>query len=156
MPHKAIEDALTFADVAGHDALYDLGCGEGDILIEAATTRNTRCVGLDIDATLVAAAKGKALKAGVHQKVQFFEGDFEQPADLDQIRIQYATVVILFLLPETLARLLPVLREHMTPGSRIISSTCKPIPDTWPADKIGYTTGFEIPGEPVPMYYWKV
>ena len=156
MPHKAIEDALSFADVTGQDVLYDLGCGEGDILIEAAAAHGTRCVGLDIDATLVREATAKALKAGVHQKVQYREGDFEQIADLDRIRIQDATVVILFLLPESLARLLPVLRERMKPGTRIISSTCKPIPDTWPADRVGYTAGFEIPGEAIPMYYWNV
>ncbi len=48
---------------------YDLGCGEGDVLIEAATTHSTQCGGLDIDPTLVAQAKMKAVKAGVHQKV---------------------------------------------------------------------------------------
>ncbi|HIA14021.1 MAG TPA: class I SAM-dependent methyltransferase [Nitrospirales bacterium] len=156
MPHKSIEDALSFAEVTSYDVLYDLGCGEGDILIAAATAYGARCIGLDIDAALVATAQVKAVKAGVHEKVRFLEGNFGQIADLERIRVEDATVVILFLLPETLARLLPLLRERMQSGTRIVSITCKPIPDTWPADRVGYTTGFEIPGEPIPMYYWSV
>jgi ubiquinone/menaquinone biosynthesis C-methylase UbiE len=88
MPHKAIEDALSFAEVISYDVLYDLGCGEGDILIAAATAYGARCIGLDIDAALVSTAQVKALKAGVHEKVRFLEGNFEQIADLERIALR--------------------------------------------------------------------
>jgi cyclopropane fatty-acyl-phospholipid synthase-like methyltransferase len=83
---------LKLADVKNIDIVYDLGCGDGRIVIAAAKTYGARGVGIDIDPDRIREAKGNAKKAGVENLVRFEEND------LFQANFREATVVTLFLL----------------------------------------------------------
>lgn len=112
----AVKAMLELADVKRSDIVYDLGCGDGRIVIAAAKRYGARGVGIDIDPVLVREAKGNARQAGVEKLVEFRE------QDLFQANFREATVVTLFLLPTINKRLLPQL-EALKPGTRIVSNT---------------------------------
>ncbi len=112
----AVKAMLELAEVKRSDIVYDLGCGDGRIVIAAAKSYGARGVGIDIDAALVREAKKNARQAGVEKLVEFRE------QDLFQSNFREATVVTLFLLPAVNKRLLPQL-EALKPGTRIVSNT---------------------------------
>jgi len=112
----AVKAMLELAQVKSSDIVYDLGCGDGRIVIAAAKRYGARGVGIDIDPALVREAKQKARQAGVEKLVEFRE------QDLFQSNFREATVVTLFLLPAVNKRLLPQL-EALKPGTRIVSNT---------------------------------
>ena len=112
----AVKAMLELADVKRSDIVYDLGCGDGRIVIAAAKRYGARGVGIDIDPALVREAKKNARQAGVERRVEFRE------QDLFQANFREATVVTLFLLPAINKRLLPQL-EVLKPGTRIVSNT---------------------------------
>jgi len=112
----AVKAMLELADVKRSDIVYDLGCGDGRIVIAAAKRYGARGVGIDIDPVLVREAKRNARQAGVEKLVEFRE------QDLFQANFREATVVTLFLLPAINKRLLPQL-EALKPGTRIVSNT---------------------------------
>ena len=112
----AVKAMLELADVKRSDIVYDLGCGDGRIVIAAAKRYGARGVGIDIDPVLVREAKGNARQAGVEKLVEFRE------QDLFQANFREATVVTLFLLPAINKRLLSQL-EALKPGTRIVSNT---------------------------------
>src|SRR5688572_18659781 len=89
----AVEAMLKLAGVKKSDVLYDLGCGDGRIVIAAAKNFGTRGVGIDINPVRIAEAKENARKAGVEKLVRFEE------QDLFEADFREATVVTLFLLP---------------------------------------------------------
>ena len=114
--HERIVDRmLTMANVKREDVLYDLGSGDGRIVITAAQKYGTRGVGIDIDPERVREANENAQRAGVTDRVRFILGDI---FDAD---IRPATVVTMYLLPEVNLRLLPKLRAELKPGTRIVS-----------------------------------
>jgi SAM-dependent methyltransferase len=111
-----IADAmLEGAHVGPDDVVYDLGSGEGDILIEAAKKFGARGVGIEIDPQLVKKARERAASAGVQDRVEFRVGDL---FDAD---ISGATVVTLYLSPATNLRLAPKLARELQPGTRVVS-----------------------------------
>src|SRR6201995_1927656 len=91
-PEQAVEAMLKLADVKSTDVVYDLGCGDGRIVVAAAKNFVARGVGIAIDPVRIAAAKANAKKAAVENLVQFEEND------LFQADIHEASVVTLFLL----------------------------------------------------------
>jgi SAM-dependent methyltransferase len=113
-PLEVVRAMLTLADVGPGDVVYDLGSGDGRIVIEAAR-RGARGVGIDLDPALVAQASVNASKAGVLDRVRFIEGDFFT-ADLSQ-----ASVVTMYLLSSINQRLRPKLLRELEPGARIVS-----------------------------------
>ena len=114
--HESIVDRmLTIAKVSRNDVLYDLGSGDGRIVITAAQRYGTRGVGIDIDPERVREANENAQRAGVTDRVRFILGDI---FDAD---IRPATVVMMYLLPEVNLRLVPKLRAELQPGTRIVS-----------------------------------
>jgi SAM-dependent methyltransferase len=123
----AVDAMLQLADVKKTDTVYDLGCGDGRIVIAAARKRGARGVGIDIDPARVREARENAGKAGVGKRVRFEENDIFQ-ADIRQ-----ASVVTLFLLPELNLKLLPKLLRDLRPGTRIVSNTFDM--GDWPAAK---------------------
>jgi SAM-dependent methyltransferase len=112
---KVVAEMLKIAKVGKNDILYDLGSGDGRIVITAAKEFGTRGVGVDIDPALIREARENAVKAGVADKVKFLQ------QDLFETDIREATVVTLYLLPEVNRRLRPKLLSDLNPGSRVVS-----------------------------------
>jgi SAM-dependent methyltransferase len=113
----AVEAMLKLAEVKNADVVYDLGCGDGRIVITAAKTVGARGVGIDINPVRISEAKENAKKADVEKLVRFEENDL---FDAD---IHEATVVTLFLLPDINLKLRPKLLKDLKPGTRIVSNT---------------------------------
>lgn len=114
---EAVEAMLKLGEVKKTDVLYDLGCGDGRIVIAAAKTFGTRGVGIDIDPQRIKEANENAKRAGVESLVRFEQGD------LFEANFSEATVVTLFLLPRINLKLKPRLLEQLKPGTRVVSNT---------------------------------
>ena len=113
-PDFMVDVLLDAAAITGDDVVYDLGCGDGRIVI-AAAHRAARAVGVDIDPARIAEATANARAAGVADRVAFVE------ADMFNVDLHEATVVVLYLLPSMNVRLRPKLRRELRPGARIVS-----------------------------------
>jgi SAM-dependent methyltransferase len=113
----AVAAMLKLAGVTKADVVYDLGCGDGRIVIAAAKTFGARAVGIDINPVRIGEAKENAKKAGVEKLVRFEEND------LFEADIHEATVVTLFLLPNINLKLRPKLLQDLKPGTRVVSNT---------------------------------
>jgi len=112
---EIVKAMLTLANVTRDDTVYDLGCGDGRILIAAAKEFGARGVGVDLDPQRIREAQANAVRAGVADRVTF------RVQDIFDTDIQPATVVTLFLSPDLNARLRPKLTSQLKPGSRIVS-----------------------------------
>jgi SAM-dependent methyltransferase len=114
---EAVTAMLKLAEVKPADVVYDLGCGDGRIVIAAAKKFGARGVGVDIDPVRIREAKENAKKAGVENRVRFEEND------LFKTDIHEANVVTLFLLNSVNLKLRPKLLRELKPGTRIVSNT---------------------------------
>jgi SAM-dependent methyltransferase len=114
---EAVEAMLKLAGVAKSDVVYDLGCGDGRIVVTAAKKYGARGVGIDINPTRIEEARANAKKNGVEALVRFEE------QDLFEAKISDATVVTLFLLSSVNLKLRPKLLADLKPGTRIVSNT---------------------------------
>jgi SAM-dependent methyltransferase len=112
---EVIRAMLDVAKVGPGDVVYDLGCGEGEIVIAAAARHGARGVGVDIDPERIANARLNAARAGVTDRVTFIE------QDLFATDVSAATVVTLYLGPDLNRRLRPKLQRELRPGTRIVS-----------------------------------
>lgn len=113
-PEDVVEAMLQLAAVGPEDVLYDLGCGDGRIVL-AAARRGARAVGVDLDPSLIARCQASAEQAGVSDRVRFERQNFH---DVD---LSDATVVALYLAPDLNRKLRARLLEQLRPGARIIS-----------------------------------
>src|SRR5256886_4858223 len=118
---------LKLADIRGEDVVYDLGSGDGRLVITAAKRFGSRGVGIELQTELVEMARIGAKHEGVADRVKFVQGD------LFQADIRSASVVMLYLLPRYVTRLVPRLRAELSPGTRIVSHDYPLAP--WPPDK---------------------
>jgi hypothetical protein len=110
-----VDEMLRMATVGKNDVLYDLGSGDGRIVITAARRFGTRGVGYDLDPERISEARENARRAGVTDRVRFEQQDiFTAP-------IADATVVTMYLLPDVNLRLRPRLLSELKPGTRIVS-----------------------------------
>ena len=114
-PPDVVDAMLKVANVKPTDLVYDLGCGDGRIVITAAQGYGARGVGIDIDPQRIKEATANAQLAGVSDKVRFIQ------ADLFEANISEATVVMLYLLPSLNEKLRPKLMKELKPGTRIVS-----------------------------------
>ena len=122
---------LAMAKVTRTDVVYDLGCGDGRILIAAARRFGARGVGVEIDPELVKTAKAAVTKAGVADKVTIVQGNIFDPS----IKIGDATVVTLFLLESLNTRLRETrFQTELKPGTRIVSNAFT-MGSRWPPEK---------------------
>lgn len=112
---KVVQAMLDLAEVTSKDVLYDLGCGDGRIVVAAAMDRNARGIGIDLDPMRIADAMEYAGNTGVEHIVDFLEGDLLEE-DFSQ-----ATVVTLYLLDLVNVELRPRLLNELRPGTRIVS-----------------------------------
>jgi SAM-dependent methyltransferase len=141
-PQPVVNRMLDMAEVGRGDVVYDLGCGDGRIVITAARERGATGVGIDLNPRRIAEARGYAKKEGVSDQVKFMVGDLFQANFAD------ATVVTLYLLPQVNRRLRPLLWKQLKVGTRVVSHDFDMGPE-WPPEKI------EKIGRAT-LYYWTV
>ena len=144
-PHQVVDAMLRLAAVAKDDVVYDLGSGDGRIVIAAARDFGARGVGIEIDPRLVAESVRSAQGAGVAERVRFVQ------QDLFQTDLSPATVVTLFLSQEFNLRLRPKLLRELRPGTRIVSHR-HDMGDWRPERQIRIA----VPGDEHPVYLWVV
>ena len=116
-PDDVVDRMLDMAKVGPGDVVYDLGCGDGRIVIAAARKFGARGVGVDINPVRIAEANENARKAGVENLVTF------RVQDVMETDVSEATVVALYMLAEINVKLRPRLTIQLRPGARIVSHT---------------------------------
>jgi SAM-dependent methyltransferase len=121
------DEMLTMAKITSADVVYDLGSGDGRIVILAAQKYSARAVGIEIDSRLVGIARQVAREGEIEHRVSFVEGD------LFEADISAATLVTIYLSRTVNAKLAPKLRKELRPGTRIVSHQF-PIAD-WQAEQ---------------------
>lgn len=126
-PDQAVDRMLQMADPKPGETLYDLGCGDGRIIIAAAEHYKVEAVGIEISARLAAKAAENVKRAGLQKLVRVVHGDFMK-ADLSG-----ASVVTLYLATSANSLLRPKLERYLKPKSRVVSYDY-PIPGWKPVD----------------------
>lgn len=114
-PHHVVAEMLKLAQVGANDVVYDLGCGDGRIVIAAAKEHGGRGVCVDIDPRRIRESRANAERAGVTERIVFLNQDLME-TDLGE-----ATVVTLFLSPEMNLKVRPKLWRELKPGTRVVS-----------------------------------
>ena len=142
-PHHVVAEMLRLAAVAPTDVVYDLGCGDGRVLIAAAQLYKARGVGVDIDPQRIEESRINAKQADVVDRVQFLQ------QDLFETDIREATVVALYLLPQLNRQLRPKLFSDLRPGARVVSHDFDM--GDWQPDQV-----IHVPGEAYKhtVFYW--
>jgi len=125
-PQHVVWRLLRLANVSSDDVVYDLGSGDGRIVLAAAERHGARGVGIEIDPDLVRKSRTKAQQLGVTDRVTFRQGDLFE-ADLSE-----ATVVVLYLWPDMNNKLRSKLQRELDPGDRVVSHSFDI--DGWAAD----------------------
>jgi ribosomal protein L11 methylase PrmA len=139
---------LQMAKVTKDDVVFDLGCGDGRLVITAAKKYGARGVGVDIDPERVKESLENARAAKVGNLVEIRQGDALKVKDLER-----ATVVVTYMLPEFMEKLRPILRKQLQPGTRIVAHDY-PVPGWEPVETV------TVPGNrernPHTLYLWRV
>lgn len=144
-PPEVVDQMLKLARVGPADVVYDLGSGDGRLVIAAARDFGARAVGVEIDARLVAQSRAYARRAGVQARVTFVE------QDLFQADLAAATVVTIYLTREVNLRVRPKLERELTPGTRVVSFNFD-MGDWEPASMLRV----DVNGRAIPVYLWVV
>jgi SAM-dependent methyltransferase len=136
-PQLMVERMLALAEVTSTDLLYDLGCGDGRIVVTAAKKFGARGVGIDIDPQRIREAQENAKAAGVEDRTRFEAGD------LFSSDFSAATVVTLFLWPHINRKLRPELWRQLRVGTRVVSYVWD-MGAEWPAERTDLFGGKKI------------
>jgi SAM-dependent methyltransferase len=144
-PQDVVDRMLTLAEVTSRDVVYDLGSGDGRIVITAAKKYGARGVGIDIDAERIAESRRNARDAGVTSLVEFQRGDILN-ADVSK-----ATVVTLYLVSSANLKLRPILTRQLRPGARIVSHAFGM--GDWAAEKVDRFKDSQ--GDERVIYLWR-
>jgi ribosomal protein L11 methylase PrmA len=139
-PQEVVDEMLKVANVHKGDVVYDLGCGDGRLVITAAKL-GARAVGIDINPERIKESLANAREAGVMDRVTF------RNEDLFEADIKEATVVTLYLLPSLNLKLRPKLWKELKPGTRIVSHAFDM--DDWKPEK-----QLDVDGRTV--YFWTI
>jgi SAM-dependent methyltransferase len=144
-PHHVVAEMLRIAGVTSNDVVYDLGSGDGRVVIAAATRYGARAVGVDIDPQRIQEGRANARQAGVADRVRFLQ------QDLFATDLREASVVTLYLLPRLNVQLRPKLLTELRPGTRVVSHDFDM--DDWSPDQV-----LRVPGAPYKdtVYYWVI
>ena len=140
-PQEVVDEMLKLANVQKSDVVYDLGCGDGRIVVTAAKQFGIRAVGIDINPERIAEAKENAQQNGVTNRVTF------RNEDLFEADIKEASVVTLYLLTSLNLKLRPKLWRDLRPGTRIVSHSFDM--GDWKPEK-----QMEVAGHTI--YFWRV
>ncbi len=144
-PQDVVDRMLALAEVTSKDTVYDLGCGDGRIVITAAKKYGAHGVGFDIDPQRVKESSENARTAGVENLVTF------KQQDVMTVDVSPATVVTLYLLTASNLKLRPLLTKELKPGARIVSHMFSM--GDWEPTKVDNFTNQE--GFPRTLYLWK-
>ena len=145
-PMDVVRRMLTLGKVGPRDVVYDLGCGDGRIVIEAARMFGAHGVGIDIDPALIARAQANAKQAGIESLVTF------RVQDAMTVDVSDATVVTLYLLAASNVKLRPILTKTLRPGARIVAHNY-PIGD-WEPDTVDTFT--DSAGSTRTLFLWNI
>jgi len=144
-PQDVVDRMLVLAEVNSQDTVYDLGCGDGRIVITAAKKYGAHGVGFDIDPQRIKESTENARTAGVENLVTF------KQQDVMTVDVSPATVVTLYLLTASNLKLRPLLTKELKPGARIVSHMFSM--GDWEPAKVDNFTNQE--GFPRTLYLWK-
>jgi SAM-dependent methyltransferase len=114
-PMEVVDKMLEVAEVTKDDVVYDLGCGDGRIVVRAAEKYGATGVGVDYNPQRIAEAKARVVEFGVEKKVEIVLQD-AMTMDLSK-----ATVITLYLLTQSNKKLKPILEKYLDPGDRVVS-----------------------------------
>jgi cyclopropane fatty-acyl-phospholipid synthase-like methyltransferase len=114
-PMDVVDKMLELAEVKKGDVVYDLGSGDGRIVIRAAKKYRVRAVGIEMDRLLLAKARKDAKAAGVSHLVEF------RAEDAMKVDLSKATVITLYMLPWFNEAMKPSFKKHLKPGARIVA-----------------------------------
>jgi SAM-dependent methyltransferase len=143
-PQDVVDRMLEVAEVTNKDTVFDLGSGDGRIVITAAKKFGAHGVGIDIDKDRISESRRNARNAGVASLVRFEQGDI---LDAD---VSSATVVTLYLVSSSNLKLRPILTKQLQPGARIVSHAFGM--GDWPPDKVDKFT--DARGDERVIYLW--
>lgn len=141
-PQEVVDKMIDMARVGKNDVVYDLGCGDGRIVITAAKERGARGVGIDLNPERIREANENLQKSGVGERVRFVQGDLFK-SDFSE-----ATVVMLYLLPQVNAALRPQLWRQLKVGTRVVSHAFDMGPE-WPPEQQALVDGRTV-------YLWTI
>jgi SAM-dependent methyltransferase len=144
-PHNVVAEMLRLVAVKPTDVVYDLGCGDGRVVITAAKRYQARGVGIDIDPQRIKESRANARRAGVVNRVKFLQ------QDLFETDFREATIVALYLLPELNRKLRPKLLSDLRPGTRIVSHDFDM--GDWHPDQVIHVPGLTYEHT---VYYWVI
>ena len=143
-PQAVVDEMLKLANVTKGDVVYDLGCGDGRLVITAVQKFGARRgVGVDIDPQRIKESNDNAKAAGVTDRTSFVV------QDLFQTDFKDATVVTLYLLPEVNLKLRPKLLSDLKPGTRVVSHAFDM--GDWKPEK-----AITVPGGGQRLYLWTI
>jgi len=146
-PEVVVDKMLALAKVGPGDFLYDLGCGDGRIIITAARKFGTKGVGIDLDPRRIEESNAGAREAGVENLVEF------RFQDIMKADFSAATVVTIYLLPESNNLLRPLLESQLKPGTRVVSHNYSV--SGWQSKETGYATLQDEKGQEHTIYVYK-
>ena len=144
-PALVVASMLELAAVTEEDVVYDLGCGDGRVVIAAAKERGARGVCVDIDPERIRESRDNARRAGVEERITFVT------RDLFEVDVGPATVVMLFLWPKVNLRLRPKLLRELAPGTRVVSHFHAM--GDWAPEQVVHV---RANGRSRPVYLWRV
>jgi hypothetical protein len=140
-PQAVVDEMLKLAKPTKSDLLYDLGCGDGRIVVTAAKTFGTKGVGFDIDPERIKESEANARSAGVTALASF------KRQDLFTVSLADPSVLTMYLLPSVNLKLRPKILSEMKPGTRIVSHAFTM--EDWQPDERGSANGANV-------YFWVV
>lgn len=144
---EAVQAMIALGNPGPSDVVFDLGCGDGRVVIRAVQQTGASGVCVDIDPRLVRLARENARRAGVESKIRF------RTEDLFVTDIHDASVVMLFLWPEINLKLLPKLQRELPNGARIVSNMHDM--GALPPER-AIATAPSPAGEPRHVYLWRI
>jgi SAM-dependent methyltransferase len=142
-PPEVVEGMLRLAGLRAGDVVYDLGCGDGRIVIAAVRKPGVRAVCVELDPARLRWARDAAEAAGVSALIEFVQGD------LFEVPLEEATVVTLYLTRPANLRLRPRLLDELRPGTRVVSQTFDM--GNWEADREEH-----VGQPPKTVYLWTI